>query len=95
MPTVHVKSHTRNGNKVNSYTRSAPAKNCTLKGIYNKSKEVYKKSNVKNPIKTGNKVIDFAIGRQPLAKKWNLGFNIGKYFAITKNIYDETCKNNK
>ncbi len=90
---ITVKSHVRNGNKVNSYTRSAPSKNCTIRGIYNKSREVYKKSNIKNPLKTGNIVIDFITGKQPLVKNWNLGFNIGKHAAMAKIIYDETCKN--
>ena len=94
-----AKPQTRNGNKVKSYDRNTSFSNrvgnCTPKGIAKKSVEVYKKANVKNPAKTGNTAIDFAIGKIPVVKNWNLGFNIGKTLAMAKTVYDETCKKKK
>lgn len=60
-----------------------------------KSVVVYKKANVRNPIKTGNLAADYTIGKVPLVKDWNLGFNIGKASAMAKAIYDETYKKRK
>lgn len=87
--TVEVKSHTRNTSFSNCVG------DCTPREIAKKSVEVYKKANVKNPAKTGNTAIDFAIGKIPVVKNWNLGFNIGKTLAILKTVYDETCKKKK
>lgn len=68
---------------------------CSLSGVAKKAVDVYKKSNVKNPLKTGNVIVDYAIGQIPQIKAWNQGFNTGKYSFIAKQTYDETCKRKK
>lgn len=68
---------------------------CSITGIVNKAKEIYKKSNVKNPLSTGNKAGDYVLVKTPLAKNWNKGFNIGKGAFIVKQTYDETCRTKK
>ena len=54
------------------------ARDCSPKGIARRAVQVYKMSDAKNPVKTGNRVVDFATGRLPLVKDWNKGFNLGK-----------------
>lgn len=68
---------------------------CSPKGIAKKAIYVTKNSKVKNPIKTGNLLADIAIGRIPVAKYWNRGYNIGRWGFIAKQTYDETCKRKK
>lgn len=51
---------------------------CSIRGVINKAYEVAKKSNAQNPAKTGYTVGDFLIGRVPIIKNWNRGFNLGK-----------------
>ncbi len=55
----------------------------------------YIKSNVENPLKTGNLVADYAAGQIKPIKAWNTGFNVGKYGFMAKQTYDETCKRKK
>lgn len=56
---------------------------------------IKKKSNVENPLKTGNAALDYAAGQIKPVKAWNTGFNAGKYGFIAKQTYDETCKRKK
>ena len=51
--------------------------------------------NAENPAKTGNKTVDFAIGKIPIIKKWNTGFNLGKIGFVAKQTYNDTCKRKK
>lgn len=102
MAMVKVKLNKKSGNKISPYTKNSGASSvskkvgdCSPKGVAKKSVEVYKKANVKNPIKTGNLAVDYTVGKIPLVKDWNLGFNIGKASAMAKAIYDETCKKRK
>lgn len=57
--------------------------------------QVYKMSDAKNPVKTGNRVVDFATGRLPLVKDWNKGFNLGKLGFVAQQTYKDTCKRKK
>ncbi len=68
---------------------------CSFSGIAKKAVDVYKKSNVENPLKTGNLVADYAAGQIKPIKAWNTGFNVGKYGFMAKQTYDETCKRKK
>ena len=68
---------------------------CSAKGIAKKTFEIAKKSNAQNPIKTGNKPVDFIIGKIPLIKRWNQGYNLGKAGFIAQQTYKETCKRKK
>ena len=68
---------------------------CSPKGIIKRATEVYKMSNAENPAKTGNKTVDFAIGKLPIIKKWNTGFNLGKIGFVAKQTYNDTCKRKK
>ena len=52
-------------------------------------------SNAKNTLKTGNKVIDFALGQNKIIKKWNQGFNLGKMAFVAQQTYNDTCKRKK
>ncbi len=63
--------------------------------LLKKAVDVYKKSNVENPLKTGNLVADYAAGQIKPIKAWNTGFNVGKYGFMAKQTYDETCKRKK
>ena len=74
---------------------------CTPFGIAKRAFEVYKMSNISNPVKTGNNAVDFALGKIPAIKKWNtgfnigklgFGFNIGKLGFIAQQTYNDTCK---
>lgn len=56
---------------------------------------MYKKSNVENPLKTGNIAVDYAMGQIKPVRAWNTGFNAGKYGFAAKQTYDETCKRKK
>ena len=69
--------------------------NCSIRGVINKAYEVAKKSNAQNPAKTGNTVGDLMIGRVPIIKNWNRGFNLGKAGFIVQQTYNETCKRRK
>lgn len=69
--------------------------NCTPSGVIHRAVKVYKMSNAKNPIKTGNYIADVAIGRLPLAKKWNQGFTAGKLGFVVQQTYNDTCKRKK
>ena len=53
---------------------------CSPKGIIKRATEVYKMSNAKNPAKTGNKTVDF---------------NLGKIGFVAKQTYNDTCKRKK
>ena len=66
--------------------------NCTPFGIAKRAFEVYKMSNSSNPVKTGNKAVDFALGKIPAIKKWNTGFNLGKFGFVAQQTYNDTCK---
>ena len=68
---------------------------CSMRGVAKKAYEVAKKSNAQNPAKTGNTVGDFLIGRVPIIKNWNRGFNLGKAGFIAQQTYNETCKHRK
>ena len=68
---------------------------CSPSGVIRQAVKVYKMSNTKNPIKTGNKAVDFAVGQIPIAKKWNTGFNLGKIGFVAKQTYENTCKRKK
>lgn len=76
-------------------TNSKYTGDCSLSGIAKKTVNVYKNSNVENPLKTGNIVADYAAGKTPPIKAWNTGFNAGKYGFVAKQTYDETCKRKK
>lgn len=67
----------------------------SIRGVINKAYEVAKKSNAQNPAKTGYTVGDFLIGRVPIIKNWNKGFNLGKAGFIAQQTYNETCKHRK
>lgn len=69
--------------------------NCSIRGVINKAYEVAKKSNAQNPAKTENTVGDLMIGRVPIIKNWNRGFNLGKAGFIVQQTYNETCKRRK
>ncbi len=75
--------------------RKKSTSNCSIKSIAKKAYEVSKKSNAKNPAKTGNLIADYAIGKIPFAKEWNKGFNVGKLGFIAHQTYKETCKRKK
>ena len=68
---------------------------CSPSGIAKRAAKVYKMSNAKNPLKTGNKVIDFALGQNKIIKKWNQGFNLGKMAFVAQQTYNDTCKRKK
>ena len=63
-----------------------------IKDVIVKATEIYKKSNAKNPISSENKILDYGIGKIPLVKEWNRGFNVGKALFVTKQTYDEIIK---
>lgn len=102
MAMVKVKSHTRSGNKVNSFTRNSGTSSaskrvgdCSPKGVVGRAVKVYKMSDTKNPIKTGKPIVDFVTGRIPLVKDWNKGFNLGKLGFVAQQTYNDTCKRKK
>ena len=71
---------------------------CSPSGIAKRAAKVYKMSNAKNTLKTGNKVIDFALGQNKIIKKWNQwnqGFNLGKMAFVAQQTYNDTCKRKK
>ncbi len=68
---------------------------CTPQGVIRRATEVYKMSNVKNPVKTDNFVVDLFVGQNPLAKNWNKGFNAGKFGFIAQQTLKDTCKRKK
>ena len=68
---------------------------CSVIGVMRKAYEVAKKSNVKNPSKTGNLAVDYVVGKQPHISAWNKGFNMGKIGFIAQQTYEETCKRKK
>ena len=57
---------------------------CSPSGIAKQAIKVYKMSNAKNPIKTGN-----------IAIEWNQGFNLGKMAFVAQQTYNDTCKRKK
>ena len=81
--------------KYNATTQTQCVGDCSFWGIAKKAVNVYKKSNVENPLKTGNAALDYAAGQIKPVKAWNTGFNAGKYGFIAKQTYDETCKRKK
>ena len=81
--------------KHNATTQTQYIGDCSFWGIAKKAVNVYKKSNVENPLKTGNAALDYAAGQIKPVKAWNTGFNAGKYGFIAKQTYDETCKRKK
>ena len=80
----------KNNNIFDDYTGD-----CSVIGVVKKAYEIAKKSNVKNPSKTGNLVTDYVISKQPHVSAWNKGFNIGKIGFIAQQTYQETCKRKK
>jgi hypothetical protein len=68
---------------------------CTPKGVIRRASEVYKMSNVKNPMKTDNLAVDLIAGQIPLVKDWNKGFNIGKFGFMAQQTFKDTCKRKK
>ena len=52
-------------------------------------------SNAKNPIKTGNALLDFVVNKNKYARVWNTGFNVGKLGFIAGQTYKNTCKRKK
>ena len=64
-------------------------------GIAKQAIKVYKMSNAKNPIKTGNIAIDYGVNKIPLVKRWNQGFNLGKMAFVAQQTYNDTCKRKK
>lgn len=68
---------------------------CAFWEVAKKAVDVYKKSNVENPLKTGNIAVDYAMGQIKAVRAWNTGFNAGKYGFVAKQTYDETCKRKK
>lgn len=67
---VKVKSHTRSGNKVSSYTRnsgtssaSKKAGDCSPKGVAKKFKELGYMAKISPGISTGNKFIDKVVAK--------------------------------
>ncbi len=57
--------------------------------------DIYKKSNADNPIKTGNPLVDFAVGQNKFAKAWNVGFAVGKGIFIAEQSLRELRKGRK
>lgn len=57
--------------------------------------DVYRKSNAKNPIKTGNVLADYAIGQNKFTKAWNVGFNAGKAAFVAQQSYKELKQSKK
>lgn len=68
---------------------------CSPSGVVRQAVKVYKMSNAKNPVKTGNKMVDFAVGNIPLVKNWNTGFNLGKIGFVAQQTYENACKRKK
>lgn len=68
---------------------------CSPSGIAKQAIKVYKMSNAKNPIKTGNIAIDYGVNKIPLVKRWNQGFNLGKMAFVAQQTYNDTCKRKK
>lgn len=68
---------------------------CSVIGVMKKAYEIAKKSNVKNPSKTGNSAVDYVVGGQPHISAWNKGFTVGKIGFIAQQTYKETCKRKK
>ena len=68
------------------------------KGVANAAKtiyDIYQKSDADNPLKTGNLLVDFAIGRNKYAKAWNIGYNFGKAAFVAEQAYKELYKGRK
>lgn len=63
----------------------------SVKTIY----DIYKQSDAKNPIKTGNVLVDFAVGQNKYAKAWNVGFSLGKAAFVAQQSYKELRKGRK
>lgn len=76
-------------------TTSKYAGDCSPSGVIHQAVKVYKMSNAKNPAKTGNMAVDFAVRQIPLVKNWNKGFNLGKIGFVAKETYENTCKRKK
>lgn len=77
------------------FNNSVYVGNCTPSGVAHQAVKVYRMSNVKNPIKTGNLAVDITAGRVPVIKSWNTGFNLGKFGFIAQQTYQDTCKRKK
>lgn len=104
---VNVKSHTRSGYKVSSYTRNSGASSvskrvgyCSPKGVAKKFKQIKGKTSVKSEASTGNKFIDKVIlPKIPIIGKYIKAYNISHDMmanaARIKATYDETCKKRK
>lgn len=107
MAIVKVKSHTRSGNKVNSYARNSGTSSaskrvgdCSPKGVAKKFKEIKGKTSVKSEASTGYKFIDKVIlPKIPVVGKYINAYNISHdtmaNAARIKATYDETCKKRK
>lgn len=67
-------------------------RDCTPFDIAKRGFEVYKMSNSPNPFKTGNKAVDFVLGKIPVIKRWNIDFNLGKLGFVAQQTYNDTCK---
>lgn len=68
---------------------------CTPMGVAKEAVKVYKMSNAKNPIKTGNIAVDYVAGKNPVIKGWNTGYNLGKMTFVAQETYNNTCKHKK
>ena len=100
MSVVKVKSYNRGGTKVKAHVRGTGNRpgyvgDCSAKEMVKKTIKIAKMSNAKNPVKTGNIVVDFVVGRIPGVKYWNAGFNAGKAAFMVQQTYKETCKRKK
>lgn len=65
------------------------------KGILGTIYNVYNKSNARNPIKTGNFIVDSVVGRNKYIKAWNVGFEAGKAGFVSRQSYKELKQNKK
>lgn len=107
MPMVKVKSQTRNGSKVNSYTRSSGNSSYRVgdyspKGIVKNFITATEQTPVPKAITSGNKVLDYVIQskiaqKTPVAgviiKAYNYGSAAGTNIARGQIAITESCFN--
>ncbi len=65
------------------------------KRVLSTVESIYSKSNAKNPIKTGNHLVDYVIGKNKYAKAWNVGFEVGKAVFVALQSFNELKRNKK
>ena len=111
MSVVKVRSHIRNGHRVNSYSRSSRKSpyrqgDCSPRGIIKNFRTATKQTQITKAITTGNKALDFIIQSKlmkktpvtgGLIKDYNLGNTIGANIARGQIALTESCfsKNRK